>query len=69
MKNMSKYACALTLLAILTSCSNNQIYDAIQQNRQSTCIQLPPPQHQECVENYSEHYDSYSEKRAEVMEQ
>ncbi len=52
----------LVLLAgLIQGCSNRQLYEAIQDNRQQDCELLPPPQDEECLAAYGESYDSYRE--------
>ncbi|MDJ0779206.1 MAG: hypothetical protein QNJ85_15155 [Gammaproteobacteria bacterium] len=59
----------LVLLAGLAhGCSNQQLYEAIQNNRQQECELLPPPQDEECLAAYNESYDSYREALDEAAE-
>ncbi len=54
--------CALAL----SGCSNRQVYDAIQQNRQLECQKLPGTQYEKCMEQLSEPYDAYKRDRDEL---
>ena len=49
------------LVGLVCGCSNQQIYEAIQDNRQQECERLPPPQDEECLAAYDESYESYKE--------
>lgn len=61
---------ALALCALaLTACSNRQVYDAIQQNRQLECQKLPGTQYDECMKQVSEPYDDYKRDRDELTKE
>ncbi len=49
------------LAGLVCGCSNQQIYETIQKNRQQECQLLPPPQDEECLAAYEESYESYQE--------
>lgn len=51
----------------LPACSNRQVYEAIQQNRQLECQKLPGTRYEECMEQFSEPYDEYKRDRGELM--
>jgi hypothetical protein len=57
--------CALALPA----CSNRQVYETIQQNRQLECQKLPGTRYEECMEQYSEPYDEYKRDRDELTKE
>ncbi|MEE4144950.1 MAG: hypothetical protein V2I26_09130 [Halieaceae bacterium] len=59
---------ALCILA-LPACSNRQVYDAIQQNRQLECQKLPGTQYDECMQQFSEPYDEYRRQRDELIKE
>ena len=42
-------------------CSQQQIYEAIQDNRRQDCELLPPPQDEECLADYQQSYEDYRE--------
>lgn len=58
-----------TLGVFLAACCNQQLYNAIQQNRQLECQKLPGTQYDECMKEVSEPYESYERDREELMEE
>ncbi len=65
---MKKYALSLILTAIIiSSCSNKQVYENIQQNAQRECRKLPTPDYQKCMEHYSENFELYTQKRENIL--
>ncbi len=64
------YPVALVLFALaLSACSNRQVYDAIQNNRQLECQKLPGTQYEECMKQFSEPYDEYRRERDELTKE
>ena len=61
-------ALVLCVLA-LPACSNRQVYDAIQKNRQLECQKLPGTQYEECMQQFSEPYDEYKRQRDELTKE
>ena len=61
-------ALVLCVLA-LSACSNRQVYDAIQKNRQLECQKLPGTQYDECMKQVSEPYDDYKRDRDELTKE
>ena len=55
------------LLCLVAACSNEQVYESIQHNRQQHCQTLPEPQQQDCLDAHDEVYDDYAEKRKELL--
>jgi hypothetical protein len=51
----------------LAACSQQQVYDAVQQNRQLECQKLPDSQYEECMKQYSEPYKEYERERQELL--
>jgi hypothetical protein len=60
---------ALVLAAAPAGCSQRQVYEAVQQNRQLECQKLPQGQYEQCMERYSEPYESYTRERRELERQ
>ncbi len=56
-----------SVLLLCCGCTNKEVYNAIQQNRQFECRKLPPTQYEECMEEYSQPYEKYREEREEVI--
>jgi len=54
---------------VLPACSNRQVYDAIQKNRQLECQKLPGTQYDECMKQVSEPYDDYKRERDELTKE
>jgi len=65
---MDKRCWGLIGVILLAGCTNREIYEAIQQNRQSACAALSTPQYEQCMQGYKEPYDSYREKREELFQ-
>lgn len=51
----------------LANCSNRQLYNNIQQDRQLACQKLPYSQHEECMRAHAESYDDYIKRRRETV--
>ncbi len=64
------YPLVLVLCVLaLPACSNRQVYEAIQQNRQLECQKLPGTRYEECMRQYSEPYDEYKRDRDELTKE
>ena len=64
------YSVVLVLCVLaLPACSNRQVYEAIQQNRQLECQKLPGARYEECMRQYSEPYDEYKRDRDELTKE
>ncbi len=59
----------LLLVVGPAGCTQRQVYDAVQQNRQLECQKLPQGQYEQCMEQYSEPYDNYTRERRELEKQ
>lgn len=59
---------ATLLLAVLAACSNQQLYNGIQKNRQLECQKLPGSQYDKCMKEVSEPYEEYERDRQELIE-
>ena len=57
----------LAIFLMGTGCSNEQVYTAIQKNRQLECQKLPPAQYNSCMEEYDQDYEDYKREREEVI--
>lgn len=66
---LKRFAALAVVLWLLPACSNQQVYDAVQKNRQLECQKLPGSQYEECMEQYSEPYEHYERERRELLEQ
>ena len=60
--NPRSYINTLTLMPCLllaAGCTNQQLYTAIQDNRQQECSKLPQGQYEECMRDYDTSYEEY----------
>jgi hypothetical protein len=53
-------------LSVLCSCSNENIYEGIKQNRKNSCERLEGAQRDECLEQYNKSYEKYKRERKQV---
>jgi hypothetical protein len=56
-------------LCLLCACSNQAIYDGIQENRRNKCRELPQGQYEKCMAQYEQPYDDYARERREMLDQ
>lgn len=68
---MIRYRCLLPALAVIavSACSNQQAYQAIQQNRLQECEKLLPAQREECIQQHDEPFDDYQRSREEALQE
>jgi len=52
---------------LICSCSNEQIYTAIQVNQRLECSKLPQPQYEDCMKELETSYDDYERDRQELL--
>ncbi|WP_101758992.1 hypothetical protein [Oceanicoccus sp. KOV_DT_Chl] len=57
----------LIFICFIFGCSNQQAYEAIQQNRQLECQKRPPVQYEECMQAHGQPYDDYQREREEII--
>ena len=64
-----KRAIASTALGLLTACSNQQLYQAIQENRQQECRRTSPSPvaYEECMQAYRQSYTDYERERQALL--
>lgn len=55
--------CMLLALLSLAGCSNEALYQAIQENRLQACEQIPIAQQAACKAQYQTDYDTYKRER------
>jgi hypothetical protein len=53
-------------LALLPACSNRQMYDAMQNRQKVLCQEAPRSEHQKCMDEASQSYDTYKRERENV---
>lgn len=56
----------LSMLLIVTACSNQQVYDAVQANERSQCSELPASEYQQCKQKERLSYKQYQEERKKL---
>jgi len=68
-RQFPKHLVVLTFISALAACSNKQIYESTQLNRQNECYKLPDAQIDECMEQHKKSFDEYDRKRQELLEE
>jgi len=63
------FAALLVGLGLGPGCSSEQVYDAIQDNRQQECARLPQGQYEACMRETGGTYDDYAREREELLEE
>jgi hypothetical protein len=53
--------------AVWATCSHEQVYSAVQQNRQFECSKLPQSEYEECMRETGMSYDEYERRRQELL--
>lgn len=66
---LMKYIVVGALLASVAACSHEQVYSAVQQNRQFECSKLPQPEYEECMRETGMSYDEYERRRQELLKE
>ena len=67
---MKTHTTILMLTAtFIGGCGSKQVYESIQQNARYECQKLPPSAYQECIDQHSESFDLYTQKREEILEE
>jgi len=57
-------ASALLVLCLgATACSNQQVYNAIQESQRVDCQQYPETRYEDCMEQLDKPYEDYEEER------
>ncbi len=67
MKINTKSSVFAVLLLSVSACSNKQVYDFMQDTAKQECRHLQSSAYRECIEIYSENYESYAKKRDEQL--
>ena len=55
------------VLLVLAGCSNRGVYGGIQTSNRIECLELPPSQYDECMEDANRSYDEYERERKEAL--
>jgi len=64
---ISKAVFSMLFLLLACGCSNKAVYDSIRNDGQLECQKLPAPEHQECLDRYSQDYKAYQRSRDAVL--
>ncbi len=67
LKSSTPFSGLAILCLVLGACSNQQIYEAIQQNRLQACEERPIPERRTCEANYQMDYEEYRREREELI--
>ena len=51
------------VLFTISGCSSKAVYDNIQRDNRQQCMDVPPPQYEECLERSSKSYEEYERER------
>lgn len=57
---------SICVLSFAIGCSHQELYEAVQDNRQFECEKLSHPQYEECMDENNESYEDYERKRKEL---
>ena len=57
----------LCLLFAAAGCTNQQVYEAIQNSQRVGCQGLPQGAYEECMQKHSKPYHEYERERSEVV--
>ena len=60
---------AVALSMLVTACTNQDLYEAIQQNRLQACEEIPIPQQAQCKARYQVDYEDYKRERDQAGDQ
>ena len=59
----------LLSIIFVSGCSSRQWYETVHQNQRLQCQKVPYNEYAECMERANETYDSYKQKRDEVVKE
>lgn len=63
-----KYALLVVVITLnLCACTNQQMYNSVQTNRQNECEKLQTVQRQECLKRLGMPYDKYEDERQKLL--
>jgi hypothetical protein len=68
-KNYFAFACLLFCLFATASCSNKQMYEALQIKQKNECQKVPPSEYGECMARTKKSYEQYEAERQEIKKQ
>ena len=65
---LTRLSTIAALAVCTTACSNQQIYEAVQQSNQFECQKNPKTARERCMEQVSEPYEDYERDRNALLE-
>lgn len=65
MKVVMRIGPCLVATLLVMGCSNEQVYDSIQQHQRMECARLPQSQFERCMQDYSTSYRTYKRENKE----
>lgn len=48
-------------------CSSKAVYDNVQLNNRQECLNVPPPQYDECMDRSNKSYEEYKREREVIV--
>jgi len=57
---------SLISVILIAACSNEQIYNSIQENQRLKCSKLPGSQYEECMRDFNTSYKEYEREGKET---
>lgn len=63
LETMRRAGAALAVIALVSSCSNRELFDAVQHNQALECSKLPQAQYEECMREIDVSYEEYERAR------
>ncbi|MCQ3829098.1 hypothetical protein HXX02_06550 [Microbulbifer elongatus] len=67
MKTVTTLSCLIFSPLLVSACSNQQIYEGIQQNRLQNCEKYPDAQYAECLARHQKDYEEYERERQALL--
>lgn len=62
-----KLVCTFLFALLVLACSNQQTYEAIQDDRLRECQKLPPAAADKCMQQHDLPYEDYQREREEAL--
>ncbi len=58
---------SIILISLCCGCSNQQVYDSVQNNRKFNCLKAPISEYEECIQQYEMSYAEYEAEREKLL--
>ena len=68
MRSTTRCFALVAVIWLLQACTEQGVYEAIQNREKVLCEQQPPSEYQECIARASKPYDTYKRDREEAKE-